>query len=120
MTYQERNKKRELLGRVVMGALAGSVIGLGVGVLHKAANRNSSISSRITDTMIIGGTYAVVDSIVGKYNVSNLYRPILTGAIAGGLGSRGGPLSIITTSAITAGTAYALENVNLFGRSEIE
>ncbi|KAH9385261.1 uncharacterized protein NEMAJ01_0157 [Nematocida major] len=120
MPDQKRNKRRELLSRVVMGAVAGSVIGLGVGILHKTVNRKSSICTRITDTMLIGGVYAIVDKVIENYNVNHVYRPIVTGAIAGGLGSRGGALGIATTSAMTAGAAYALENANVFGRPDIE
>lgn len=108
------NKRREFLSRVVMGVVSGSIIGLGIGVLHKVVNKNSSVRGRVMDTMIIGGSYAVVDSIVSRYDVSSVYRPIVTGCIAGSLGSRGGLGSILTTSLLTAGAAYAIENTDLF------
>lgn len=108
------NKRREFLSRVVFGVVSGSVVGLGIGVLHKMLNKNSSIRGRMVDTMIIGGSYAVVDNIVSRYNVNSVYRPIITGCIAGSLGSRGGAGSIIASSVLTAGAAYAIENADIF------
>ncbi|KAI5165607.1 hypothetical protein NEIG_01358 [Nematocida sp. ERTm5] len=118
--HAERNKKRELLSRVVLGAVTGSVIGLTVGIISKGINRNSSISQKVTDTMIIGGTYAIMDNLVSKYNINQAYRPILSGLIAGSLGSRGNTFSIITTSVITATAAYTLENTNIIYNTNIE
>ncbi|KAI5193054.1 hypothetical protein NEMIN01_2386 [Nematocida minor] len=117
---QERNKRREFLSKVALGVVSGSVIGLGIGVVHKMANKNSSICGRVADTMIIGGSYAVIDSLIDRYDINSVYRPIITGCIAGSLGSRGGPASVITSSILTAGAAYALENADIFKSAAIE
>ncbi|EHY64746.1 hypothetical protein NEAUS04_0660 [Nematocida ausubeli] len=115
----EKSRTRELLGQVVVGTMAGAAIGLGIGVLQKGFCRNSSISSRITDTMIIGGSYVLFDNLISKYNLSKTYRPIVAGLAAGSLGSRGGASSIIATSVATACAAYALESADILNQTDV-
>lgn len=107
-TQEERNRVKEALSKVVYASATGAVVGAFLGVAEKCITGKGKIRSRVTDGLVLSGTYALTEAAIDQWKARTVYTPVIAGCVAGATASSGSKRSLITLSVAAAGIGWGL------------